>query len=137
MKHYHAAIAASFLCCYPGEGRDADHHCAVAMRPGAPVPPPLVPAAQMVSTDAHAVRAGHGKKLHPDQPTRDIIDVVRVVRVVRAKFITSHTYVRARVCEYHLLSYSFFFSIKESTLTTLTTSMTVGFFALTKHPDQE
>jgi hypothetical protein len=125
MKHYHAAIAASFLSC-----------AIAAMRSGAPAPRPLVPAAKMVSADAQAVRAGQGKKRHPDQPTRAIIDVVRAVRAVRAKFTTSHTCARARVCEYLLLSSSFFFSIKESTLTTLTKPMTVGFFALTKHPDQ-
>lgn len=129
MKHYHAAIAASFLCCYPGEGRDADHHCAVAMRPGAPVPP-------LLPTAAHAVRAGQGEKFCPDQQTRAIIGLVRVVRVVRVKSTTSHAYVRARACKYHILSYSFFFSIKESTLTTLTKPMTISFFALTKHPDQ-
>lgn len=137
MKNYHAAIAASFVSSHSGICRDPELPCvSAAMRPGAPSPRRQDPAAKMVSADTRAVRAGQGKKIHPDQKTRAIIDVVRVVRAVRVKFSTSHTCAHARACVYRFLFYSFFFPIRESTLTTLTTSMMAGFFALTKHPDQ-
>lgn len=136
-KHYHAAQAASFLSCCTGERRDSGRVCAVSVvRFGAPTPLLLDPAAKMVSTDARAVRAGQGKTTSLDQNTSAIIDVVRVVRVVRAKNTSSHTCARTRACEYYLSSYSLFFSIKENTLTTLTTLMIAGLFALTSHPDQ-
>lgn len=135
IKHYHAATAASLLSCPSGGSRDRGCPCAiVAMRAGTPVPPPPVPAAKMVSTDARAVRAGQGKKTHLDQKTHATTDLVKVVKVVRAKITTPHACARARV--YRILSYSLYFSIKENTLTTLTKSITAGFFALTKHPDQ-
>lgn len=137
MNHCHAAIAASLLPCFTGECRNIKRLCVVdAMRPGAPAPLSLVSAAKMVSADAQLVRAGQGKKIHPDQKTRSSIGLVRVVRVVRAKPSTPRTCARTRACEYRFLFYYFFFSIKESTLTTLTKPMTVGIFALTKHPDQ-
>ena len=98
IKHYHAATAASLLSCPSGGSRDPGCPCAiVAMRAGAPVPPPPVPAAKMVSTDARAVRAGQGKKNHLDQKTHAPIDLVKVVRVVRAKITTPHVRARARV----------------------------------------
>ncbi|MEN6620002.1 MAG: hypothetical protein ABFD50_00405 [Smithella sp.] len=133
-----AALAASLQPYHAGADRRLLLFCVItaAVRPGTPVPPQQVSATQIYNPAAFAVMAGQGKKRNPDQNNRVLIGLVRVVRAVRAKLTTPRAYVRARVYEYYFLSYSFFFSIKENTQTTLTEPMTVGFFALTKHPDQ-
>ena len=79
-----------------------------------------------------AIRSGLGrvKRGYPDQRTRAMTGLVRVVRVVRAIF-NPRTYVRARVC-FALSLYSFFLSIKENTLTTLTQPVIARLSALTR-----